>query len=313
MVGQFQAPYGVIADCFRNQSVVLFLGAAASFVGNIDSMLPSGAQLAQIFASKSGYPGGPSDSLTKVAQYIEEIAAGRDFLLRDISKTFGDNIASNYRCSVTDFLAVLPAPLIPRLIITTNYDVLVERALESLNVPYIAISHVMRGTKNAGRLVCYESLTETMNIITRTELENKLGVANESDDQVLVYKMHGTSRIGDERNRVDSIVLTETDYVDFLAEDMLSKMPTRILQTLRTAHLLFLGYSLADWNFRVLLQRVHKIQRRRSDGGQKHWACLLDPDPVEDQFWKKRDVTIYPQPLDSFLESLTRSITGDST
>jgi hypothetical protein len=49
--------YGVIADCFRNGSVVPFLGAAASFVGAPkESALPDAVTLARLLATKADYP-----------------------------------------------------------------------------------------------------------------------------------------------------------------------------------------------------------------------------------------------------------------
>ena len=68
--------------------------------------------------------------------------------------------------------------------------------------------------------------------------------------------MHGTAMLGFRDAVVDSVVLTENDYVDFFAQDLLNKIPAKILELLRTARLLFLGYALEDWNFRVLLRKL---------------------------------------------------------
>ena len=123
--------------------------------------------------------------------------------------------------------------------------------------------------------------------------------------------MHGTSKMTSESGVLDSVVLTETDYVDFLAADMLKKIPTKIVQLLRDARLLFLGYSLEDWNFRVLLQRLHKLQKQRGLEARRHWAFLKDPDPVETKFWEKRGVNLYHQSLDNFLSNLVKKIQKD--
>jgi hypothetical protein len=306
-------PYGVISDCFKAQTVVPFLGAAASFVGaSEETALPGGRELAKTLAEKSAYPGNFTDPLSKVAQFLEEIAADRDFLLSHISTTFHDDIDNDYQTSLTDFLTQLPIKAVPKLIITTNYDILVERALEKRNAPYLAIFHIMRGTKFAGRLACYESLTLPMEILTRTQLETRLQESEEQDThRILIYKMHGTSKMASESGVLDSVVVTETDYVDFLAADMLKKIPTKIVQLLRDARLLFLGYSLEDWNFRVLLQRLHKIQKQGGLEGRRHWAFLKDPDPVETRFWEKRGVNLYPLSLDIFLSNLVQKIQTD--
>ncbi len=303
-------PYGVIADCLKSHTVVPFLGAAASFVGApIHSALPGGRQLAEILAIKSAYPGCISDSLSKVAQFLEEIAADRDFLLNHIRTTFCDRIDADYRSSLSDFLMNLPIEMMPRLIITTNYDILVERTLEKLGVPYLAIFHIMRGSKYAGRLAYYESLNMQPTVLTPSQLDDFLQKIEEQGQRfVIIYKMHGTSKMACESKILDSVVLTETDYVDFLAEDMLKKIPTKLINLLREARLLFLGYSLEDWNFRVLLHRLQKIQKQGGVEGKRHWACQKDPDPVETKFWDKRGVNLYSLALDDFLLDLGRTV-----
>lgn len=139
-------PYGVIADCFKERTVVPFLGAAASFVGaDADSVLPSGVALAQLLVARAAdYPGPLTDPLTKVAQYLQEVPADREYLLTTISRRFFEQVQPTYRTALTDFLREMPAALLPRLIVTTNYDVLVERALEARAIPYLAVSHISR-------------------------------------------------------------------------------------------------------------------------------------------------------------------------
>jgi hypothetical protein len=57
----------------------------------------------------------------------------------------------------------------------------------------------------------------------------------------------------------ESLVLTEDDYLQF-GEEMLKKpadlIPPVIADCLRRASLLFIGYRLADWNFRLLLRSL---------------------------------------------------------
>src|SRR5262249_31993337 len=75
----------------------------------------------------------------------------------------------------------------------------------------------------------------------------------------LVFHLHG-------HTRPESLVLTEDDYLRFLAamageQDLL---PPPVQKGLATASLLFLGYRLADWNFRVLLQGLRPRAQRMS-------------------------------------------------
>lgn len=313
-------PYGIIADCFKNRVVVPFLGAAASFVG-ADPVIavPGGAGLARLFAECGHYPGSSADPLTKIAQFIEEIPADRDFLLGKIESIFYTGLSNSYQSSLTEFLKTLPLGYVPRLIITTNYDVLIERIFESRGLPYFAVSHIMRNSRYAGRFVCYKAIDQswTQCILTRTQLEEILMTMSEDEpDTTIIYKMHGTARLTGRvkedatQEFVDSIVLTEADYVEFLEDDRLNKVPSRVLDLMRRSNLLFLGYSLEDWNFRVLLQRLHRIQIKQKQSRKRHWACRLmeQPDEVEQRFWNQRGVELYPISLHIFLERLTESL-----
>ena len=54
----------------------------------------------------------------------------------------------------------------------------------------------------------------------------------------------------------ESLVLTEYDYLDFLAAISSNKklLPPRIQKAFTDSSLLFLGYRIADWDFHVLFR-----------------------------------------------------------
>lgn len=305
-------PLPAIASLWRQNRVVPFLGAGASFVGAPPgATLPDAQAFARYLAQQSGYPGDPADPLTRVAQFAEDSAIGRESLLGYVSHEFDgvfDDVTSSvskpYTCSLTRFLESIPEH-IPKLIVSTNYDTIVERTLErepfrSLGVRYFAMSHMMPGNAEFGRLLCYQSLADKPEKLVPSKVNALL--RDVYKDHIIIYKMHGTSRYSGEPIAADSIVLTETDYVNFLAEDMLNRVPSTVIDTLRGSHLLFLGYSLEDWNFRVLLQRLRKLHTQQ----RPHWACRLYDENsqagrLEKQFWDKRNVNLYNVDLGQFL------------
>lgn len=306
-------PYGIIASCFNDSTVVPFLGAAASTVGAPPEVaLPGGNLFASRLAQMSNYPGQETDALSKIAQYLEEIPADRGFLLNQVYSTFFQCIPSTYQSATIDFFQSIPISRIPKLIVTTNYDILIERLLEQREVPYISISHIMRGNQYAGRFLYYTSLSSSLseqNILPKKKLEENLAEMDyEKLPYVIIYKIHGTANLQAAQNSFDSIVLTESDYIDFLARDFIASIPSKILNTLRTARLLFLGYSLNDWNLRVLLRRIQQLQQTKDQGSRRHWACLLYSDEVEERFWERRGVNFYRESLDIFLFELKDKI-----
>jgi hypothetical protein len=312
--GPNPVPYDIIAACIRSGSVIPFLGAAASYVGAPkEKAVVSASQLTEKFAKISAYPGPKSDPLTKVAQYLDEVASDREFLLNLISEAFFDAIASDYSSAFTDFLMSLePSGICPPIIITTNYDVIIERALEKVGREYIAISHVFSPSKFQGRYICYENMNTSSDsyfIMTKKEVEDRLQKNSDATyPAVIVYKMHGTAFSGG-KQAINSVVITENDYIDFMGRDLISKIPVHIQSAIRKSRMLFLGYSMSDWNFRILLHRLRENQRTERDE-RKHWACKLGDDNVESEFWRKRGVNIYTQPLDIFLNGIANSIQG---
>jgi hypothetical protein len=103
----------------------------------------------------------------------------------------------------------------------------------------------------------------------------------------------------------DSYVITEDDYIDYLALSDISKLvPKVVMARLKRKHFLFLGYSLSDWNLRIILHRIW---------GElvlsfKSWAVQSKVLPSEEQIWIKRNVEIFKQDLVEYLDGLKAAI-----
>jgi hypothetical protein len=118
----------------------------------------------------------------------------------------------------------------------------------------------------------------------------------------VILKVHGAvDRLDRDR---DSYVITEDNYIDYLTRTDLSNVPVTLAAKLRESHILFLGYSLRDWNVRAIFHRVWQ-QRRR---GYKSWAVQRAPEPMEQAFWLKRGVEIYDLDLEEYIAELERAV-----
>ena len=75
------------------------------------------------------------------------------------------------------------------------------------------------------------------------------------EQQHVIYKIHGSCERTDRLN--DRYVITENDYIEFLSRLIKKKaVPAVFAVPFRLRHFLFLGYGLADWNFRVVFNRI---------------------------------------------------------
>jgi hypothetical protein len=113
----------------------------------------------------------------------------------------------------------------------------------------------------------------------------------------VVYHLHGHAEMP------QSMVLTEDDYLAFLVR--MSKdgseplLPSSIRSALASTSLLFVGYSLADWDFRVLFRGL--IGSLGATLGYTSIAVQLDPSSADEPEERRREAQQY---LSSYFEKI---------
>jgi hypothetical protein len=231
-----------------------FIGAGACA-----KTLPLGSEIARQWAKEYEYPLTDSGNLAQVAQFL---AVSKDpiFPKQIIRRQFREIDPPD--CSAADEPHGVLADLNLPIYITTNYDSFMFHALKN------------RG-KEPQREFC--QWNDLVGLIEPSVLDSGF---NPTSATPLVYHLHGHYEVP------QSMVLTEDDYLAFLVR--LSKdeddrlLPADIRIALATTSLLFVGYSLADWSFRVLFRGL--IGSMGGTLGATSIAVQLDPpaaDPSE--------------------------------
>jgi hypothetical protein len=244
--GLGQGDWNNLLSAIKTGRCTPFLGAGAS-----SASLPLGSQLAREWAIEYGYPLPDSEDLIRVSQYLL-VENGRFFPKEQLIDRFRRN------SNAPDFdnpdephrvLADLPLPVY----MTTNYDHFLKQALTRI------------GKKPQQRFCRWNELVKT---------EALMGGETEhipTRQEPLVFHLHGHV------DEIDSLVLTEDDYLDFLVnisrDDELLPRPVR--KMLVQGSVLFLGYKLADWNFQVLFRSFVRYLERSSHS--RHISVQLDP------------------------------------
>ncbi|HEX7332614.1 MAG TPA: SIR2 family protein [Pyrinomonadaceae bacterium] len=169
------------------------------------------------------------------------------------------------------------------LMITTNYDELLERALldQDADNPPKVIVQPLEGFDP----VAYEQ--------KRNEIDAHVGL--------IIYKIHGSF---DPQQQWPPLVVTEDHYIQFLT--LVGKkdegIPDRINSMIADHTLLFLGYSLEDWDFRTiykgLVESLPPYQISRS------FAIQKDPPEFWVNYWSNKKVEIYNVDLYDFGQEL---------
>lgn len=301
-----EPPYPLIRRGLASGRVIPFLGAGASLGAAVSgsesgavaemASLPSGGDLAKRLADEGRFPESAELSLASVAQYYEDVAAGRTGLYEALRPIFTKDYAP---LPVHRYLAGLTNPL---LIVTTNYDDLLEHAFREAGRPFDLVIHTTDPLLKE-RLLWWEHGAPEPELAVAKTLEIDL------DEVTVIYKMHGAvDRLAEDR---DQYVITEDDYVDFLTRLIRQRAcPAIFAEPFQTRHFLFLGYGLRDWNLRVILNRVEKnlrLPRGGQRGDIKSWAIDAYASALETRLWQGRDVEIYRMAIDDFLDALAAS------
>lgn len=299
---QLVPPYQLIYDSLCQGLVIPFFGAGASLTrnptpavstGESNAIVPTAMELAKFLASKSEFPSDEGLELTKVAQYYS-LVGGRIPLYRELHSIFDRDFPLT---PLHTFLANIPRPL---LIITTNYDDLIERAYADQGKKFDVVIHTT--DPNVGdRLIWMPHGSDKPVEVS----PNKLDI--DFENHTVIYKMHGT--VDRRSTQHDQFVITEDDYVDFLVRMTKKKaVPAIFAEPFQSSHFLFLGYSLRDWNFRVILSRIQNELRRPTD--VTSWSIQYKPSLMERKFWQRRGVEVYDILLNEFVQELNKRAQG---
>jgi len=203
-----------------------FLGAGACC-----EKIPIGSQIANEWAKKYDYPMEDSYDLIRVAQFVavtEDAMTPKEEICKKINELLKEVTPKYFEIpdELHGVLADLPLPVY----ITTNYDDLMVRALKS------------RG-KTPNQEICRWNKCLMQRKQTSSDFDP-------TPEKPLVFHLHGFCEIP------ESLVLTDDDYLDFLVAISMEQnlLPPRIQEAFTSTSLLFLGYRIADWDFKVLFR-----------------------------------------------------------
>lgn len=324
-------PYEAIAEALQEGAVVPFLGAGVNFGHRPPGdkwktespFLPSGAELSRYLAKKSAFPleeDHHRTDLAKVSSFYEE-NVGRPSLRKELHKIFGpaSQIDDYPTCTIHNYLAGIPKL---RLVITTNYDNLTEKAFVTANRAFYLVIHTVSqdntpstqtdAPANApspsrleGRVLWwkYDPAKPQAPFIPRSDDPRDLAKHIDTDEDTVIYKMHGTASQHDKQ--WDNYVISEDDYVEFLSRMTNNTAVPNIiweyLQKMEDRRFLFLGYGLSDWNLRIVLREIFQKTRFSQN---KSWAIQSRPSDLEIELWKRKFVNIYDSDINEFVEGL---------
>jgi hypothetical protein len=324
--------YREVAKCFLSSRdhMAVILGPD---INTLSPPLPNANELAKNLAEDYGYPHLPKEdtsgdaskpavSLPEVAQYI--------YATEDARELYGAlQERLTIECqpgSVHTFLANLPKTIKKLgdhkehpLILTTNYDTLLEKAFDDAGEPYdLAVYQASGETPTKFVHLSWQErdpfvIEKPNNYPDKRQGEPGFPFHDDWELRrtliVKVYGAVGTREPGcswDDEN----FVVTEDNYIDYLSGLSIEQLvPVQIRARLKDSHCLFLGYDISDWNLRVLMKRIWS-----SGIDRKSWAVQADPDDLQEQLWRQPStakVTLFSEPIDDYINGLKKCLSRD--
>jgi hypothetical protein len=213
----------ILLERLSEQKCTPFLGAGAA-----PGTLPLGAEVAEAWAREHNYPLEDVHDLARVAQFLAvklDPMAPKEKIKRLLAAAGTPDFDDPDEPHVV--LAGLPLSVY----LTTNFDGFMTTALRA------------RGKKPRQELCRWNE-----RLLAEPSVFDSPEGYRPTAEEPLVYHLHGNA------DRVESLVLTEDDYFDFLVNIPQIGIPPLIQEALSATSLLFVGYRLADWNFRVLFR-----------------------------------------------------------
>ena len=287
--------YASIVEKLTGGRMIPFLGAGANLCDRGEeeawvpgrSFLPSGSELAGHLARRGRYPEPGDTDLLRVSQYVDN-ARGEDELYLYLREVFAPTYPpTSLHRLLARVARLLPAAGQPQLLaVTTNYDDLLEVALADEGLEFDVVWYEAK-----------QSSAEHGRFLHRAPGKKPVAVARANKYTGLpmvlkrpaILKLHGC--LVRESSSDDSYVITEDSYIDYLSNgDVGSMVPIALWQRMSSTSFLFLGYSLSDWNMRVILNRIWGTRKLAA----RSWTIQREPsDPnlskIEETLWDNKE------------------------
>lgn len=213
------------------------------------------------------------------------------------------------------------------LIMTTNYDCLMEQSLE---VPFVVLTLGLKDSLVRARFGNLSSdLQAAYEAANPPRSPRAFSLEPPSPDVLVqlgavprlavVYKVHGC--ISDWMDRGsgpprDSIVISDNDYVTNISrfsdnDGVIPACVSDILSSKERPYFLFMGYSLRDWNVRGMLRavRTKRAGVGREDDDYGDYSVIRNFGQLEHAFFLKHNIRIIHEDLTCFSTNIDKLAT----
>lgn len=181
-------------------------------------------------------------------------------------------------------------PMPYQVLVTTNYDDMLERAFKAVNQPFDLVFYVAEGEEERGRFQYHPYDQSICPIPKDTVLNPK---------HPLILKLYGA---------LNNFVITEEHHINYLVYREIGQLlPKDLLQALWDHNILFMGYSPNETTLRLIVNRIWGDKAL----GQESWMIHQSkPGELDKTFWSRRNVALFDNNLEDYVTELSRKISA---
>jgi CHAT domain-containing protein/SIR2-like protein len=292
--------------------------------GLIESLAGSLRDIARHWAETFGYPmaGDECEELPLVAQFLT-VNQGEESFVRDkflealrigVLRHYGHELPPEIHKAPLEKLISAAGAIRRKLEVAEPHEVLAQ-----LNLPlYISTNPdnlLTDALAAAGKKPCVALCPRGDYPADSTELDPAY---RPTPEEPLVYHLFGNLR------DPHSLVLTQDDYFDYLIEVTRNDdlIPATVRSHLVNTALLFLGFQMSDWDFRVLFRSVMSQEGSSRRKRYAHVAVQIDPardrmiDPDSarrylEGYFQDTQISIFWGNAEDFLKELLRRMEAE--
>ncbi|MFN8475941.1 MAG: SIR2 family protein [Anaerolineae bacterium] len=298
--------------------LVPFLGADVNLLGRPTAAawskgqyFPSSAEMAKYLFGRLqalGYPPTEEGDLASITEHAT-LTLGVGSLYEELRNLLDADYPPT---TLHTLLASLPGmlrdhgyPPVYQVILTSNFDDMLERAFQAQNEPYDVLMYVARDDLRdiSHDQFIHQPYGGEPQPIDKPNEYTLLPL----NQRTIIVKIYGALNRRVQDTDSDSYVITEDDFIAYMSRiDITGLLPATLVSQVRKSNFLFLGSNLRDWNRRVVFQRLWDeptFKKFRS------WSVPLDTHVTDGWFWQQRDIELISDVgLQDYVDRLARRL-----
>ena len=276
-------------------------GTSIPFLGS--GVYGEGSLSASALAKALGIDAGADEScLATAAEYRERYLGSRLDFLEELHRLLEERMAE--LPSFPAIYQMLLSAKRPPLIVSSTCDLVLEQHLEKMGKDYILVCHVVRSRDNVndGKILVFHGDKHEYCVADKIPLEG---------DKYIIYKPLGSPLLHDRLEadlEIDTVVITESDHLLLLGrlEHELTQIPTAFCRLLQRRPLLFAGYALDVWHYRLVMQVFQLVQ---AQGARPTPMVVRQPaSPMEEMAWRRLGADVLRISPDEFAQRVLATL-----